>query len=147
MSKPTYDTKVVERAEDMSPLGLLRLYLQTDGDVIVEVVSFFGPSGSHEFRDASVEFCTHAGGGHSPKTLAALRQLYDAIQEEEEPQDIRGRLPEGYEATYPNLTQERQIEKLTEERDAWKSLAEFNGGTAELAELTEQVRAKYLSDD
>jgi hypothetical protein len=68
--------KIAERFEDMSPKGKLKLIQQDDGDIIVVV------SPDHEARksaDKQVEFCTCGGGGQSPRTLAALRELMIAI--------------------------------------------------------------------
>jgi hypothetical protein len=72
--------RFVERREDMSPDGRLRLILQPDGDVIVCVVA------SQEDRlfgglTASVEFCSlGAGGGRSSNTIRALRELAKAME-------------------------------------------------------------------
>lgn len=71
---------MAERFEDMSPRGRLRLFIEDDGDVIVEVVS--DPESQSAFPGASVsvQFCTPGmGGGHSSRTLAALRALLDAM--------------------------------------------------------------------
>lgn len=71
----------VGRKEDMSSSGRLLLLLAEDGDICVKIVE---PSG----HDAGVEFCLPgSGGGKSPRTLAALRNLMLAIMEdnEEEP--------------------------------------------------------------
>jgi hypothetical protein len=67
--------RVVERREDMSPVGRLVLILQEDGDVIVVVE----PDPDH--GDSSVEFCQpFTGGGRSRHTLAALRKLAEAME-------------------------------------------------------------------
>ncbi|MBU2765810.1 hypothetical protein HAP94_06270 [Acidithiobacillus ferrivorans] len=66
----------VERGEDMSTTGRLRLMRQEDGDMCVAVIDERG-------RVASVEFCTPLrGGGRSPRTFAALRALAQAIVED-----------------------------------------------------------------
>lgn len=67
--------KKVERNEDMSRLGRLRLLQQTDGDIIIAVQS--EENGLIQPGD-SVEFCT--SGGRSPHTLAALRNLMKAME-------------------------------------------------------------------
>ncbi len=67
----------VTRAEDMSPDGRLRVWMQQDGDLIVEVV----PESSKQEPSASVEFCTvGSGGGRSPHTRKALMELMEAIK-------------------------------------------------------------------
>lgn len=71
----------VERFEDMSRRGKLSLMEQDDGDIIVGVI----PSSLDDFRRKGLiqtaEFCTvGVGGGQSPRTLAALRTLMDAME-------------------------------------------------------------------
>lgn len=74
-------TRQSSRFEDMSPRGHLVLMQQEDGDIILTIrpdpddppVSIWS---------VSCEFCTMPGGGQSPKVLAALRRLMDAIDEE-----------------------------------------------------------------
>ena len=68
------DVRIVDRPEDMSRDGYLRLFIQPDGDVIVMVQS----EGMGQI--ASVEFCScGAGGGASPETIKALRRLAKAM--------------------------------------------------------------------
>lgn len=69
--------KVVERFEDMSPKGKLKLLKQDDGDIIVCVIP---DPGSTDKIFPSAEFCTYIGGGQSPNVLRALRGLMDAIE-------------------------------------------------------------------
>ncbi len=71
--------EVYERREDMSPDGKLQIFLQNDGDVIVQVIGY-----RHDQLElASVEFCScGSGGGRSPKTRAALLELARAIAED-----------------------------------------------------------------
>lgn len=76
--KPTQ----VQRYEDMSPKGCLRLFRQNDGDIIVCVVP-----DPHDCERRNlppfgigVEFCEFGGGGHSPHTRKALLALWDAIE-------------------------------------------------------------------
>ncbi len=83
----------VERYEDMSPLGKLSIVIQEDGDVIVGII----PSDLETFETRgfiqTAEFCALGyGGGQSPHTLAALRQLAEAIERDnaEHPQHRRG---------------------------------------------------------
>lgn len=72
---------IVERIGDMSPSARLRIIQQEDGDIIVAIIP-----GIEEGLDrtmADVEFCTVGmGGGHSPKTLSALRALAVAMAED-----------------------------------------------------------------
>jgi hypothetical protein len=72
---------IVDRKEDMSPEGKLRILMQDDGDMIVECLEWNDRTKLIE-RTAAVEFCTHAGGGRSPKTRMALLQLAHAMAEE-----------------------------------------------------------------
>lgn len=70
----------VERLEDMSLRGRLRLLEQDNGDIIVAVQAeengLLQPGGS-------VEFCMPGpGGGRSPRTLVALRALLGAMAED-----------------------------------------------------------------
>jgi hypothetical protein len=72
---------IVERLEDMSPRGFLRLIKQDDGDIIIGVGQC-DHDGLIE-KVASVEFCTvSAGGGASPRVRAALIQLMGAMAED-----------------------------------------------------------------
>lgn len=73
-------TKHAERFEDMSPRGRLRIWQQDDGDMIVEIVP--DPGKEITYGD-SVEFCAAgAGGGGSPRTLDALRDLMWAMADD-----------------------------------------------------------------
>lgn len=72
--------QVVERLEDMSSRGRLRLIEQMDGDIIVAVQSM--EDGFLGIGD-SVEFCSgYSGGGKSPHTMEALRNLMEAIKKD-----------------------------------------------------------------
>lgn len=74
-------TRQSTRFEDMSPRGHLRLLQQEDGDIIVAIV----PDPDEppvSIWSVSCEFCTMPGGGQSPKVLMALRNLMDAMDEE-----------------------------------------------------------------
>lgn len=86
----------VKRIEDMSPRGFLRVIVQDDGDVVVAV---------HEYRDEMVqpgsaaEFCApYTGGGKSPHTWKALRELFDAMKRDIDDEVQKGITPNG-EAT------------------------------------------------
>lgn len=72
---------VVMRPSDDEPQTRLRLVRNEDGDLWVSVMTpvEFG----HALSDA-VRFCTHQGGGHSPRTRAALQALFEAMQRDNE---------------------------------------------------------------
>lgn len=66
------------RCGDMTPAGESVLYalLQSDGDVCLSIYNHK----DDEYTTADVEFCAlGAGGGRSPRTVAALRALVAAI--------------------------------------------------------------------
>lgn len=70
-------TREAVRNEDMSARGHLRLLQQDDGDIIVVVHT---QENDLVMPGVSVEFCSPmGGGGRSPRTLAALHALMDAI--------------------------------------------------------------------
>lgn len=69
----------VSRREDMSPRGQLRVLVDEEGDIHVAVYSDDGTG----FIDnsASIEFCSCGiGGGKSPNTMRALRELAKAME-------------------------------------------------------------------
>ena len=72
----------IQRYEDMSPRGCLRLFRQNDGDIIVVAV----PNPEDAERRGlppfgiGVEFC--ASGGQSPNTREALLALWEAIEKD-----------------------------------------------------------------
>lgn len=67
-------SKLIERLEDMSQRGKLRLLVQSDGDVVVAIQQDDGTM-------ADVEFCAPgAGGGGSHRSWAALREVALAMQ-------------------------------------------------------------------
>ena len=71
-------SRIFIRHEDMSSIGILKLIVQEDGDIIVSVQS--ERNGVLQRGDA-VEFSTIGnGGGRSPHTLNALRNLVKAIE-------------------------------------------------------------------
>jgi hypothetical protein len=82
--------QMVIRKEDMSPDGHLRLTLQDDGDVLVTAMD-------HHGNATTVEFCsTGSGGGGSPRTLQAVRNLFIAMaQDNEDPVCAARRGPRG----------------------------------------------------
>jgi len=64
--------KRVERRSDMNSDGRLAVFLHEDGDIGVIISSLDGLE--------DVEFCVPGvGGGHSPRTIAALRELAVAM--------------------------------------------------------------------
>lgn len=68
--------RIVRRKEDMSPNGRLCLTEQDDGDVVIIITNDDGYS-------VSVEFCTiFGGGGGSPNTFNALKNLFDAMEKD-----------------------------------------------------------------
>lgn len=63
-------------------LGRLRMIMDGDADVIIEVISTEGES-------LALEFCTSVtGGGRSPKVREALYNLMNAIRDENETNPI-----------------------------------------------------------
>ncbi len=60
----------------MSPDGKLRLCVEDDGDVIVQVIE----GSDNNFDAGCVQFCTpFSGGGGSRRTFEALRRLAEAM--------------------------------------------------------------------
>lgn len=94
---------IVDRKEDMSPDGHLRLFLQEDGDVIISVAE--GGIAGGVKRMANVEFCTLFGGGGSPRTYQALRDLIVAMALDNRDILRQGRKCE-FEGPLPNLNRE-----------------------------------------
>lgn len=75
----------VDRPEDMSPNGVLTLHVQNDGDVILVIRQLTNEMTCQPLDEpvqATVEFCTHNGGGRSPRTLQALRNLAVAMAQD-----------------------------------------------------------------
>jgi len=79
-----------DRTEDMGTAKRLRVIREDEGDVIVSVVTGRGlpvltsSDGDQIDGKAEVQFCTpFSGGGHSPKTWAALIALMKAMEEDE----------------------------------------------------------------
>lgn len=71
---------MVERNEDMSPDGKLRIIRQNDGDIIIGIIPGFDKD---IVFGQSVEFCEcGSGGGRSPKTRRALIALMKAMEED-----------------------------------------------------------------
>ena len=75
-----FKQQVIERKEDMSPDGSMRLFVDNSGDMCISVQD-------DEGNVVSVEFCTpFIGGGGSPKTFKALQNLFLAMLEDQEKQ-------------------------------------------------------------
>ena len=74
----------IERAEDISTRGCLRMIDEGRDSVIVAV--FEQDCGQHHGRATprAVEFCSSARGGNSPHTHAALLKLMDAMKRDNE---------------------------------------------------------------
>lgn len=71
--------KSVSRKEDMSPRGQIKVLIDDQGDIHVTVFEDNG-NGIIE-NSASIEFCCcGSGGGKSPNTVRALRDLAEAIK-------------------------------------------------------------------
>lgn len=69
---------IYERKTDMNPDAKLQVMQDEDGDVILGV---FAPDSCGKFRWINIEFCTVGhGGGRSPHTLEALRNVMNAIR-------------------------------------------------------------------
>lgn len=101
----------VERFEDMSPTGRLRIMRQDDGDMIVVVIEGDGASNA-------VEFCTPmSGGGQSCRTHNALRVLMVAMaQDELERRQLR-RFSDNREARTQSENDD-QLQKLVDNEKA-----------------------------
>lgn len=71
----------VRRSEDMGR-GFMQLIIQNDGDVCVGVQD-------DKLRFAGIEFCTPmSGGGKSSRTLQALRELAQAMWEDQREDNV-----------------------------------------------------------
>lgn len=81
------ETRFVERNEDMSPRGRLRVMIQEDGDAIIAVI----PDPDEGRFLPSAEFCTHAGGGRSKHTREAIYALYKAMERDNEERPLMAR--------------------------------------------------------
>lgn len=78
---------LVERPEDMSPDGKLSLFRDSEGDIHIKVI----PSMEHSESFApAVEFVAHCQ--RSPRTLAALEALMEAMRLDNEEYPLEGQL-------------------------------------------------------
>jgi hypothetical protein len=78
---PDVERNIIYRRQgDMSPDGELQILVEDDGDVILTIRPD-GWKGDISKRPASVQFCTvGSGGGKSPQTWNALRELARAMR-------------------------------------------------------------------
>jgi hypothetical protein len=67
----------VDRREDMSPDGFLSIVEINDGDMLLTIAE--GKLNGGIGKIVSAQFCTFVGGGQSPRTLVALKQLAEAL--------------------------------------------------------------------
>jgi hypothetical protein len=82
---------MVERREDMSPSGRLRLIMETDGDIIVSIAAGDHSGGIKSFAD--VQFTVpFIGGGGSQRTYRALRELMRAMAQDNADPYAQGRV-------------------------------------------------------
>jgi len=73
----------IRRKGDMDPHTSLSIRIEEDQDVVISIGTGRGVPIHDENGPASVEFCIpHPGGGKSPRTYAALRELAKAIAED-----------------------------------------------------------------
>jgi hypothetical protein len=77
------------RKEDMSPNGVLEVFLDNDNNDIH--VTVFGDDGNGTIDSmSSIEFCcVGSGGGQSPHTMNALRELAKAIELDNQESPVR----------------------------------------------------------
>ena len=79
----------VERNDDMSPNNRLVVHQQEDGDMIIGIIPGSMEECNRMGFSQSVEFCTIGmGGGLSPRTLHALRNLMAAMIEDNQDRPI-----------------------------------------------------------
>lgn len=82
----------VSRRDDMSKTGKLSLSIQDDGDICISISNYDEEGNALDTGWVGLEFCTPAqGGGKSPKTLEALRNLFEAMKADNDAE--AGRLP------------------------------------------------------
>ena len=84
--KPT-PRGAVERPDDMSQKGKLRLFVEDDGDIIVAVHEEVQDEQGQPMvgAGADVQICApFTGGGHSPETWEALHRLAIAMHHDNE---------------------------------------------------------------
>lgn len=78
---------LIERPEDMSPDGRLSLFRDSEGDIHVRVIP---PLERSEDYAPSVEFVAHCQ--RSPRTVAALASLLEAMRLDNEERPLPGQL-------------------------------------------------------
>ncbi len=121
------ETKIVERNEDMSPIGRLVLLLQVDGDVVVAV-----RADPREFSQTSVEFCQpFTGGGRSPNTLKALKALAVAMERDNAESPIYCDRPEFTEEDFKRIKDSNEarhkFDELEEENERLRNILKSKG--------------------
>jgi hypothetical protein len=87
------NSRSVERHEDMSPIGTLKLIIEPDGDIIIVVKPDPDDPMQSSAFGYTVQFCTiGSGGGRSPRTRKALIELMNAMyQDNLEDESAKGR--------------------------------------------------------
>lgn len=87
------NSRCVERHEDMSPVGTLKVIIEPDGDIIVAVTPDLDDPMQSSIFGYTVQFCTiGSGGGRSPRTRKALIELVNAMyQDNLEEESAKGR--------------------------------------------------------
>jgi|TARA_Y100001934_G_scaffold283268_1_gene401679 hypothetical protein len=80
---------LIERPEDMSPDGKLSLFRDSEGDIHVRVVP---PEDRADDYAPAIEFVGHCQ--RSPRTLAALEALMEAMRLDNEERPLPGQLSE-----------------------------------------------------
>lgn len=78
---------LIERPEDMSPDGRLSLFQDSEGDIHIKVIPPLERSGDYA---PSIEFTAHCQ--RSPRTLAALAALMEAMRLDNEERPLVGQL-------------------------------------------------------
>lgn len=78
---------MIERPEDMSPDGRLSLFRDSEGDIHVRVIP---PLERADHHAPSIEFVTHCQ--RSPRTVAALVALLEAMRLDNEERPLPGQL-------------------------------------------------------
>lgn len=78
---------MIERPEDMSPDGRLSLFRDSEGDIHVRVIP---PTERADDFAPSIEFVTHCQ--RSPRTVAALIALMEAMRLDNEERPLSGQL-------------------------------------------------------
>jgi len=78
---------LIERPEDMSPDGRLSVFRDSEGDIHIRVIP---PLERKDDFAPSIEFVCHCQ--RSPRTVAALNDLLEAMRLDNEERPLRGAL-------------------------------------------------------